>query len=370
MTLFDSAGRFVLSEPGRSAAHFNLAFPGATDLSFPQLAEVMTTRLLNNVGDPWQGGHGPNHTKQAEIDVVRCLGALFGGGNDVWGYVTSGASEGTLHAVDEAATAHPDLVVYASTAAHYSVAKAARIVRAPLARVGVDHDGRMMLDDLRSTLQEHRDKAAMIVATVGTTEREAVDDVPGIASLCDDLGIVRRRIHVDAALAGLPLALLPLRERPAFDFGAGATSVVVSGHKFLSTLMPCAVLIYPRRPALQDQRPVSYIGAADTTIAGSRSGHTPLLLRAALFDHGWGVHRERARQARELAAYTAEALHRIGWPADRLPLAFTVTLRQPGPLPRPWVFGGDAQVGRIICMPGTEQAWIDEVVADLKTAAP
>lgn len=27
MTLFDSAGRFVLSEPGRSAAHFNLAFP-------------------------------------------------------------------------------------------------------------------------------------------------------------------------------------------------------------------------------------------------------------------------------------------------------------------------------------------------------
>lgn len=183
----------------------------------------MTTRLLNNVGDPWQGGHGPNHTKQAEIDVVRCLGALFGGGNDVWGYVTSGASEGTLHAVDEAATAHPDLVVYASTAAHYSVAKAARIVRAPLARVGVDHDGRMMLDDLRSTLQEHRDKAAMIVATVGTTEREAVDDVPGIASLCDDLGIVRRRIHVDAALAGCL--------SPCCHYGSGQRSTSVPGRR-------------------------------------------------------------------------------------------------------------------------------------------
>jgi histidine decarboxylase len=372
VTILDPAGRSVPVTPGRPAdtttmgeRRFNLAFPGATDLTYPHLADVLTGRLLNNVGDPWQGGHGPNHTKDVEIRVVRWLGALFGAGDDVWGYVTGGASEGTLHAVDEAATAHPDLIVYASAAAHYSVAKAARLIRAPHLPIGVDDYGRIRLDELRAELTAHRRRAAMIVATVGTTEREAVDDVAAIADLCDDLGIRRRRIHVDAALAGIPLALLPTTDRPAFGFGDGATSIVVSGHKFLSTLTPCAVLLYPRRPQLQDILPVSYTGSADTTITGSRSGHTPLLLAAALFQPGPDGHRRRADHSRQLAAHTVEALHRIGWPAARLPHAFTVTLAQPEPLRRPWVLGGDRHTGRVICMPGVEQAWIDDLITDL-----
>ncbi|MFC7530154.1 pyridoxal-dependent decarboxylase [Actinoplanes sp. GCM10030250] len=356
--------------PGRAAAaadrRYNLAFPGATDITYPALAELLTTRLLNNVGDPWQPGHGPNHTKEAERDVVRCIGQLFGAGDDVWGYVTTGATEGTLHAIDEALTAHPDTIIYASTAAHYSVAKAARLVRAPLTLIGTNQHGRMRLAELRHHLTANRQRAAMIVATVGTTEREAVDDVAGITTRCDDLGIRRRRIHVDAALAGIPLALLPVARRPTFGFTAGATSIVISGHKFLSTLMPCAVLAYPRPPTGHTQQPIPYIGAADTTITGSRSGHTPLLLSHALFHHGIDEHRARANGARDLAAHTVDALHRIGWPAQRLPDAFTITLDQPAtPLPRPWVLGGDSHTGRIICMPGIEPAWIDELLTDL-----
>ncbi|WP_433789580.1 pyridoxal-dependent decarboxylase [Actinoplanes sp. CA-252034] len=344
---------------------YELAFPGATDLTYRHLAGVVTGRLLNNVGDPFEHGHGRNHTKDVEVRVVRWLGELFGAGDDVWGYVTGGASEGTLHAVDEAATAHPDVVVYASAAAHYSVAKAARLVRAPLVRVDTDERDRMSLDRLRDRLLEHPGRAAMVVATVGTTEREAVDDVAGIAGLCDDLRIVRRRLHVDAALAGIPRALLPDGARPGFGFGAGATSLVISGHKFPSTLTPCAVILYPRRPSGPDQQRISYIGSSDTTIGGSRSGHTPLLLAASLLGQGHRGHRRRAQRSRDLAAYTYDALRRIGWPAQRLPDAFTVTLAQPGPLPRPWVLGGDERTGRIICMPGIEQAWIAELVADL-----
>jgi histidine decarboxylase len=341
---------------------YELAFPGATDLTYPYLAELVTGRLLNNVGDPFQHGHGHSHTKDAEVQVVRWLGDLFGAGDDVWGYVTSGATEGTLHAADEAATAYPDVMIYASAAAHYSIAKAARLVRVPLVRVATDEHDRMSLDDLRGRLLANSGRAAMIVATVGTTEREAVDDVAGIAGLCDDLGISRRRVHVDAALAGVPRALLP---GGGFGFGAGATSLVVSGHKFLSTLTPCAVILYPRRPSVQDQQQISYIGSADTTISGSRSGHTPLLLAASLLGQGRSGHRRRAQRSRDLAAYAHDALRRIGWPTQRLPDAFTITLAQPGLLPRPWVLGGDERTGRIICMPGVDQAWIAELVADL-----
>ncbi|MEV4282453.1 pyridoxal-dependent decarboxylase [Actinoplanes xinjiangensis] len=344
---------------------YELAFPGATDLTYPYLAELVTGRLLNNVGDPFQHGHGHNHTKDAEVQVVRWLGDLFDAGPDVWGYVTSGATEGTLHAVDEAATAHPDVTVYASAAAHYSIAKAARLVRAPLVRVATDEHDRMNLDDLRARLLADAGRAAMIVATVGTTEREAVDDVAGIAGLCDDLRITRRRIHVDAALAGVPRALLSDGARPGFGFDAGATSLVVSGHKFLSTLTPCAVILYPRRPSVQDREQIPYIGSADTTISGSRSGHTPLLLAASLLGQGRDGHRRRAQRSRDLAAYAHGALRRIGWPTRRLPDTFTITLAQPDLLPRPWVLGGDERTGRIICMPGVDRAWIDELVADL-----
>jgi histidine decarboxylase len=353
------------TRPDFGDRRYELAFPGATDLTYPYLAELVTGRLLNNVGDPFQHGHGHSHTKDAEVQVVRWLGDLFDAGDDVWGYVTSGATEGTLHAVDEAVTAHPDVMIYASAAAHYSIAKAARLVRAPLVRVDTDEQDRMSLDHLREQLRAHSGRAAMIVATVGTTEREAVDDVAGVAGLCDDLRITRRRIHVDAALAGVPRALLSDGAGPGFGFDAGATSLVISGHKFLSTLTPCAVILYPRRPSAQDRQEISYIGSADTTISGSRSGHTPLLLAASLLGQGRGGHRRRAQQSRDLAAYTHDALRRIGWPAQRLPDAFTITLSQPGRLPRPWVLGGDDRTGRIICMPGVDRAWIAELVADL-----
>lgn len=343
----------------------HLAFPGATDLTYPELAAILTGQLLNNVGDPFEPGHGRNHTKPYEIDVVHRLGALFGADPGlVWGYVTSGATEGTIHAIDEAATAYPDLVVFASTAAHYSVAKAARLVRAQLVQIRADTSGRMLLDELRTRLSEFRHRPAAIVATVGTTEQEAVDDVAGIATLCDQLGITDRRIHVDAALAGIPLALLPTSERPAFGFDAGATSLVVSGHKFLSTLMPCAVILYPRRP--QTTSAVSYIGAPDTTITGSRSGHTPLLLHWALAGPDLAGHRRRADTARQLAAYTHDRLQHLGWRSRWTWPAFTVTLAQPTrPLPQPWVLGGDRRTGRIITMPGIHRDWIDEFCADL-----
>jgi histidine decarboxylase len=349
---------------------FNLAFPGATDLTYPRLADILTTQLLNNIGDPWEAGHGRNHTKAYERDVIDRLGAVFNAPPGRWGYVTTGSTEGTLHALDEASTTFPDLVVYTSCAAHYSVTKAARLLRLPLVLIRTDPAGRIDIDDLRGELARRRHRPAMIVATAGTTMSEAVDDVAAIATLCDDLAMHRRRIHVDAALSGLPLALLAAHDRPQFDFNAGATSMVVSGHKFFSTLMPCAVLLYAHRPTGTGGR-VAYIGSSDTTITGSRSGHTPLLLWWSLTGQGLDGHHRRAQTARDLATYTHDKLLSLGWAAHRNPHAFTVTLAHPtAALAHPWVLGGDRHNAHIITMPGIQQAWIDEFLTDLATTHP
>jgi histidine decarboxylase len=231
----------------------------------------------------------------------------------------------------------------------------------------------MSIDDLARILRRHRRQPAMIVATCGTTMTEAVDDVAAIARTCDSIGITRRRIHVDAALAGIPHALLPEGSTPGFDFPAGATSIVVSGHKFLGTLEACGVVVYATRPRFAGHGQVSYTGSADTTITGSRSGHTVLRLYTSVTRIGADGHRIRAEAARDLAAYTAKRLADIGWPHRRNPHAFTVVLDLPpaAVLDR-WVLAHDHRRAHVITMPGIRHAQIDDFITDLHaaTAAP
>jgi histidine decarboxylase len=349
---------------------YDIGFPGARDLEFPDLADLLTGQLLNNIGDPYENGHYRAHTKALEQQVLRIVGDLLEAPQTRWGYVTTGSTEGTLHALDEAWQAfHGDPIVYTSTAAHYSVAKATRLLKLPLVMIRTDESGRMDPDDLEIELSRRRDHPATIVATAGTTMTEAVDDVAAITKVCDRLAILRRRIHVDAALSGIPLALLPKEQQPAFNFAAGATSMVVSGHKFLSTLTPCAVLMYAEPPNLVARRRIAYTGTADCTITGSRSGHAPLLLWYSLTTVGIDGHRRRAEAGRNLAAYTHQELQQIGWESRLNPQAFTVVLRSPPPtVSDKWVLADDGRWAHIICMPGITTDQIDEFTHDLAQA--
>jgi histidine decarboxylase len=355
----------------RAARRYDIGFPGATDLTYPVLAELLTGQLLNNIGDVWDGGHGRNHTKALEQQVIATVGDLLRAPDSRWGYVTTGATEGTLHALDEAWQRFPDLVVYASASAHYSAYKGARLLKLPIVMVRADSTGQMDIADLAGELARRRERPAMIIATAGTTMTEAVDDVAAIAQACDELAITRRRIHVDAALSGIPLALLPDRVRPAFDFTAGATSMVVSGHKFLSTLMPCGVLIHAEPPAAHTAGRVAYTGSVDTTITGSRSGHTPLLLWWALSTLGVDGLRRRAEASRKLATHLYRKLQKMGWPSAHNPHAFTVTLdHPPAAILAKWVLATDGRTAHVVCMPGVTRDQIDEFLADLATAHP
>ncbi len=177
--------------------------------------------------------------------------------------------------------------------------------------------------------------------------------------------MTRLRIHVDAALAGLPLALLDDAERPAFDFAAGATSMVISGHKFLSTLTPCGVVVFDQPPAGSGRR-VPYLATHDSTITGSRSGHTSVLLRQSLFKLGVDGHRQRAESARALARHLHQRLGSIGWPARRNEHGFTVVMRRPQYAVRQrWHLAYQRDEAHVVCMPGVTREQIDAFVADI-----
>lgn len=349
----------------------NIGFPGAVDdFRFSSLLAPFLDILTNNYGDPYVDGIGGAHTKELEVEVVEFLLDLFGADvEDRWGHLTPGGSEANLAALRLARSQYPNGLVYFSAAAHDSVAKAVDILRMPSVTVRATRTGEIDYWDLREVLARRRELPAIVVANIGTTMTEAVDDVATIRRILNDLALHQHYIHADAALSGIPLALADVP--PGFGLTpGGAHSVAVSGHKFIGSPVPYGVLL--TRRSLRDRvaRPGTYTGVPDTTISGSRSGLAPLLLWVRLHQLGWadGL-AKRALAAREVAEYAVQRLRQIGWEAWRHPLAFTVVLQTPPADVRAvWQLATHNGVSHLITMPGVGTAQIDQFVDALRAS--
>ncbi len=343
----------------------NIGFPAATDLSFDALAPFLNF-MTNNLGDPRVDGAYPIHTKAQEREAIGIIGDLLRApANDRWGYVTSGASEGTEHALWLARRRYPDAIVYHSVGSHHCIPQA--IDRLGMRSITIRTDEREEIDyeDLANQIELHRSSPVIVVANVGTSIHEAVDDVRRISAILDALAVSRRWIHADAALSGLPLALCDPRERPGFDFADGTDSIIVSGHKFIGSPVPYGVLVVRDSLRPDGGRPVTYTGSPDSTLTNSRSGLAALALWYSLREYG-GLLRQRAEECRALAEYAHRGLHAIGIKAWRHPFAFTVVLPTPPPqIIAKWVLASHGPISHIMCLPGVTREQIDELISDL-----
>jgi histidine decarboxylase len=345
-----------------------IGFPKATDISFSAIAPL-APGTLNNIGDPTVPGLEQRNVKDLEREVVRILGDLFNAPpRDRWGCVTSGGTEGNLYGLYLARTFLPGAVVYHSSTAHYSVAKAAHLLNMPAVPVPCDDEGELDYGELSKALRANAGHPAVVVATVGTTMTEAVDNVAAIVKRLDTVGVPpdQRYIHVDAALTGIPLALEDGVLHPSCDLGQHVDSLTISGHKFLATPEPCGVLITRQRHRDRVAQSVSYIGGVDATIAGSRSGHTVLQLWWALRTIDEKGHRRRAEKARTVADYALRRLQDKGWEAWKRPRSFTVVLKSPPQsLVERWSLANEDGWSHIVCVPGVRQEHIDQFVDEI-----
>lgn len=147
-----------------------------------------------------------------EADVLQWLAAAFGYDARARGILTSGGSIANLSAVVTARLErlgeHSDLrraVVYSSSQAHHSVAKAVRMAGLPgtsLREVAVDERMRMRPDALAQAIAIDRAQELqpfLLVSSGGTTNTGAIDPLPALAELCAREGLWH---HVDAAYGG------------------------------------------------------------------------------------------------------------------------------------------------------------------------
>jgi histidine decarboxylase len=341
-----------------------IGFPIARDVDYREVYPFFDMHI-NNVGDPYVMSLVGFHTKDLEQEVLAFFADLWHApAGSRWGYTTSGSTEGNMYGLFAGREVLPGAMLYHSAASHYSIPKSGHILGLPSTVIPTQPKGEIDYDALGSALHRHRDRPAIVVANIGTTMTEAVDDVARIKQMLQDTLPGKHYIHVDAALVG---GYAPfMASQPRFDFAQGADCIVVSGHKFFGTPVPCGLVLARRSREDETDSTIPYIATLDTTIAGSRSGHASLLLWYMVQKYGLDGLRARYVAAEELAATTIKKLKAIGWEAWRNVDGLTVVLRDPGAEVRvKWQLATADGWSHIICMPGVTAESIDACIADI-----
>lgn len=338
-----------------------LGYPVSKDFDYSPLLPFLQYPL-NNLGDPFVPSTYAVGSREMEKQVVSFFADLFRAPeNNWWGYVTNGGSEGNLYGLYLARELYPKGMVYYSEATHYSVQKNLHLLNMPGIIIRTLPNGEIDYGDLENTICMNRHLPVIILANIGTTMTEARDDVKRIMGILKHLAIPHYYIHADGALSGCYSAFL--EPRPAFDFADGADSIAISGHKFIGSPIPCGVVVAKKSNRDRIARSVSYIGSMDTTITGSRNGHSPLFLWYALKSLGRNGLKERAMHSLAMAAYAVERLNENGIPAWRNPGAITVVFPDPpANVRRKWQLASESGCSHIICMPNVSKEQVDDFV--------
>ena len=213
----------------------------------PQLATLARSQLASKI----------------EQETVRWIGERVGWGSAFGGTFTSGGNEANFSALALALTSKfPSvmndgvqsiggvLVLYASSESHHSLDKSAGLLglgRKAVRRIGVTERIQIEVEELERSICD--DAAAgklpfCVVATAGTTNSGAIDDLKQIAEIC------RRHklwMHVDGAYGAA--AIFSDKHRSLVRGIEQADSITVDPHKWLA--MPFAAgVVLTRHPEL------------------------------------------------------------------------------------------------------------------------
>lgn len=342
-----------------------LGYPVSKDFDYSELYEFLTYPI-NNLGDPFEKGTYQVQTHEMEREVIVFFAKLFRANpKDFWGYVTNGGSESNLYGLYLARELYPKAMVYYSESTHYSVRKNIHLLNIPCIAIRSQQNGEIDYSDFENTVKMNRHLPVIVLANFGTTMMEAKDDVSKIKSILTNLAIHEHYIHCDGALAGSFGSFM--NPKIPFDIADGADSISISGHKFIGSPIPTGVLIAKRSNRDRIAKGITYIGSSDTTITGSRNGHSPLILWYAIKKLGVEGLKNRYLKSLETAEYCEAQLKAIGINAWRNPNAITVVFPKTSKFVKDkWQLATEGNISHIICMPNVTKKQIDLFIDDIK----
>jgi len=207
----------------------------------PQLATVKRSQLASKI----------------EQETVRWIGERVGWPGEFNGTFTTGGNEANLSglalalaakfldAIEEgvgAIGAQP--VLYASEEAHHSLDKSAGLLgigRKALRRMAVNRSIQLDPQNLEKAIVADLNggkKPFCVVATAGTTNSGAVDDMVALAAICEHYQLW---LHVDGAYGGA--AILSDQHREVLRGIEKADSITIDPHKWMAVPLAAGVIL-------------------------------------------------------------------------------------------------------------------------------
>lgn len=314
--------------------YFNIGYPESADFDYTIIERFMRFSI-NNCGDWGEYCNYLLNSFDFEKEVMEYFSNLFKiPFEESWGYVTNGGTESNMFGCYLGRELFPNGTLYYSKDTHYSVAKIVKLLRIKSQLVESQPNGEMDYDDLIKKITISGEKHPIIFANIGTTVRGAIDDISEIQNRIAAIGIPRDQyyLHADAALSGM---ILPFVDNPQpFTFADGIDSIGVSGHKMIGSPIPCGIVVAKKNNVDRISVEIDYIAAHDKTISGSRNGHTPLMMWAAVRSHSDAEWRRRIGHSLTMAKYAVDRFNAAGIDALCHKNSITVVF----PKPSEWVW--------------------------------
>jgi aromatic-L-amino-acid/L-tryptophan decarboxylase len=205
---------------------------------------------FNALASSWGGGSGPATVELVVLDWIR---TLLGMPDGTEGVILSGGSLSNLTALAAARQARGPGLAYLSDQTHASVRRGLEALGfTPEAIRTLPTDERFVLraEVLAAAVSDDRERGerpGFVVATAGTTNTGAVDELTGIADVCaaEDLWL-----HIDGAY-GAPAALCDAG-RAVLGGLERADSVTLDPHKWLFAPYDAGILLV-RHPGILER---------------------------------------------------------------------------------------------------------------------
>jgi histidine decarboxylase len=205
----------------------------------------------NNVGNPYKESAIPYNTHDLERELISRMGKLYAfPPQDIWGFLSHSGTDSNLHGMYMGRTLLKGRTgklpkAYFTREAHYSIQILRDLLGLDTVFVDTLPDGGMDPSDLERKLADNVSRPALVVATVGTTFKGAVDPLDRIRQALKGHPCY---LHLDAALFGgyLPFTAHAgaVAYRGAADPGTPRyDSIAVSCHKFFGFPAPAGLFI-------------------------------------------------------------------------------------------------------------------------------
>lgn len=272
----------------------------------PVASYVYQQFLDRNLGD---SGLNPG-TKQLEENALRWLASIHGG-TKIKGNFTSGGTESNLIGMFMALRSHPNVKkpnIIVSEAAHYSLEKAAHLLKFELRKAQLNDDFTVNLSHFESLRD---DNTVGVCGILGTSALGMVDPLHDIGKIASEYKLY---YHIDAAYGGMVQPFIrSFESRYNFhvlkDFPV--SSIAIDPHKMGMAVIPTGTFLYNTTENNGFPFKIDYLAGGTTNsfnITGTRPGAPVVAFYALLKYLGVEGYRKLFTEGYNIARYAREQL--------------------------------------------------------------